>query len=274
MARLPQPGLDAGVWGTILNGFLLEEHNPDGTLKIRNDGTLTPQDASSTTKGVVQLAGDLAGNAGAPTVPGLAAKEPTISSGTTNQYWRGDKSWQTLNKATVGLANVDNTADANKPISAAQQAALDVKVSKSGDVLTGDLTFPANVSLIFDTVQQYLRWDTGEGLWLAVAADNKNLKLSYGGGNGRLVIDQYGFGEVARFSNGTLSMRTHSIKDVAAPTDAEDAANKNYVDSGGWSPVPTGTTSAGTAGQKAYDSDYLYICIAANTWRRVSLATW
>lgn len=33
----------------------------------------------------------------------LAAKEPAITSGTTAQYWRGDKSWQTLNEASVGL---------------------------------------------------------------------------------------------------------------------------------------------------------------------------
>jgi predicted RecA/RadA family phage recombinase len=31
----------------------------------------------------------------------LAAKEPTISAGTTLQYWRGDKSWQTLNTSAV-----------------------------------------------------------------------------------------------------------------------------------------------------------------------------
>lgn len=38
MARLPNPGGDAGNWGTILNDFLLVEHESDGTL--RSDGTL------------------------------------------------------------------------------------------------------------------------------------------------------------------------------------------------------------------------------------------
>lgn len=38
------------------------------------------------------------------------AKEPPISVGTTAQYWRGDKSWQTLNSAAVGLGNVENIA--------------------------------------------------------------------------------------------------------------------------------------------------------------------
>ena len=40
----------------------------------------------------------------------LDGKEPTITAGTTSQYWRGDKSWQTLDKSAVGLSNVENTA--------------------------------------------------------------------------------------------------------------------------------------------------------------------
>ncbi len=47
-------------------------------------------------------------------VSALAGKEGTITAGTTAQYWRGDKTWQTLNKSAVGLGNVDNTSDAAK----------------------------------------------------------------------------------------------------------------------------------------------------------------
>jgi hypothetical protein len=36
--------------------------------------------------------------------------EPIITGGTTAQYWRGDKTWQTLDKTAVGLGNVENTA--------------------------------------------------------------------------------------------------------------------------------------------------------------------
>lgn len=46
----------------------------------------------------------------AATTTALAGKEPTISAGTTSQYRRGDKSWQTLDKAAVGLSNVQNLA--------------------------------------------------------------------------------------------------------------------------------------------------------------------
>jgi hypothetical protein len=64
---------------------------------------------------------------------GLAtSKENTITAGTTSQYFRGDKTFQELNKAAVGLANADNTSDLNKPISTATQTALDGKQNNLG----------------------------------------------------------------------------------------------------------------------------------------------
>lgn len=43
----------------------------------------------------------------------------------------------TLAKADVGLGNVDNTSDANKPVSSAQQTALNAKASLTGATFTG-----------------------------------------------------------------------------------------------------------------------------------------
>jgi hypothetical protein len=37
-----------------------------------------------------------------------AGYQPLITAGTVSQYWRGDKTWQTLNKSAVGLGNVEN----------------------------------------------------------------------------------------------------------------------------------------------------------------------
>jgi len=75
----------------------------------------------------------------------LDAKEPTITAGTTSQYYRGDKSFQTLDKTAVGLSNVDNTSDANKPVSTATQTALNAKIS-TYDGVTYDVTALAAVS--------------------------------------------------------------------------------------------------------------------------------
>ena len=45
-----------------------------------------------------------------------------------------------ISKSMVGLGNVDNTSDANKPVSTATQTALDAKLSLAGGTMTGALT--------------------------------------------------------------------------------------------------------------------------------------
>ncbi len=85
----------------------------------------------------------------------LDAKEPLIADGTTSDYWRGDKSWQVLDKTAVGLSNVDNTSDANKPISTATQTALDLKADKTGVIqLVGAYT--TNTTLTGTTAETSL----------------------------------------------------------------------------------------------------------------------
>lgn len=37
-----------------------------------------------------------------------------------------------------------------------------------------------------------------------------------------------------------------------------------------WKDPPLTSTSPGTAGDLAYDSNHIYICIATNTWRRTN----
>jgi hypothetical protein len=37
---------------------------------------------------------------------------------------------------------------------------------------------------------------------------------------------------------------------------------------------PATATATGTAGEVRYDSDYIYICVATNTWKRVTIDTW
>lgn len=49
MARLPVPGADAGSWGTVLNDFLQQVHNNDGTLKNGSVGSDTLSNGAVTT---------------------------------------------------------------------------------------------------------------------------------------------------------------------------------------------------------------------------------
>lgn len=61
--------------------------------------------------------------------------EPFIIAGTTAQYWRGDKTWQTLNKAAVGLSNVDNTSDATKNVLSATKLTTARTLGITGDLV-------------------------------------------------------------------------------------------------------------------------------------------
>jgi hypothetical protein len=47
-----------------------------------------------------------------------------------------------ITKSMVGLGNVDNTSDANKPVSTAQQTALDLKAPLASPTFTGTVTMP------------------------------------------------------------------------------------------------------------------------------------
>jgi hypothetical protein len=67
-------------------------------------------------------------------------KEPAITATSSADYYRGDKTFQPLNKTAVGLSNVDNTSDANKPVSTATQTALDLKADLASPTFTGTVS--------------------------------------------------------------------------------------------------------------------------------------
>lgn len=104
MARLPEVGGDNGNWGEILNDFLLQSHAVDGQLK---DG------AVSEAKLDTALATKINSTPASP-VSSVAGKTGDVS----------------LTKTDVGLTNVDNTSDTDKPVSTATQTALGTKLDK------------------------------------------------------------------------------------------------------------------------------------------------
>jgi hypothetical protein len=116
--------------------------------------------ATSSTRGLVKLAGDLAGTADTPTVPGLSAKLDSSEKGAVNGVATLDSGGKltsaqvtfpvtsvasktgdvALTKSDVGLTNVDNTSDADKPISSATQTALNAKASSVHTHAIADVT--------------------------------------------------------------------------------------------------------------------------------------
>lgn len=106
----------------------------------RGDKTWVTLDKTSVGLSSVDNTSDASKPISTATQTALNTKEGTITAGTTAQYWRGDKTWQTLNKTAVGLSNVDNTTDLLKPISTATQTALDLKANLASPTFTGTVS--------------------------------------------------------------------------------------------------------------------------------------
>ena len=126
-----------------------------GAVKTYVDAQIasaTITDADAVTKGKLQLAGDLAGTAVAPTVPGLALKANTIDV-TNSLALKAPLASPTftgtvagITKSMVDLANVDNVSDANKPVSIAAQTALDLKAHLDSPTFTGTPILPTGAT--------------------------------------------------------------------------------------------------------------------------------
>lgn len=83
-----------------------------------------------------------------------------------------DYAWTTLTKTMVGLPNVDNTSDASKPVSTAQQTALNLKqtIPVAGQGTGGTVTQATNKTTGVTLNKQYGRI-TMNGAALAAAAE-------------------------------------------------------------------------------------------------------
>lgn len=165
------PGADAGQWGDILNDYLAQSHNTNGTLKdnVVTSNVIAPNSVTSSAIAPNSVtASSLAPNAVNNTVladGSVTAASLNIATGATGQVLTLDSAvtsgfkWSTptiptipvtsvagrigdiaLTKSDVGLTNVDNTSDANKPVSTATQTALNGKANTSHTHAEGDIT--------------------------------------------------------------------------------------------------------------------------------------
>lgn len=110
------------VWSATVAAAGIPDAPGDGQLYGRKDAAWSIVNKVAIGLGNVDNTSDAAKPISTATQAALNGKEPSITIGTTAQYWRGDKTFQTLNKAAVGLGNVDNTADANKNVATAVNA--------------------------------------------------------------------------------------------------------------------------------------------------------
>ncbi|HSX30877.1 MAG TPA: hypothetical protein VLE99_03080 [Candidatus Saccharimonadales bacterium] len=104
MSRLPQPGGDDGLWGQILNDFLAQSLNVDGTLKL---SAVPVQSVNGKTGAVTLTAGDV----GAPTT--LAALTDVTTAGVTDTqvlaYNQSSAKWLPATVSGAAVSDADST---------------------------------------------------------------------------------------------------------------------------------------------------------------------
>lgn len=140
--------------------------------------------------------------------------EPAIPAGTTAQYWRGDKTWATLNKTAVGLDQVDNTNDLAKPISTATATALAGKAATthnhSGTQITSGTIPAARLPAVTTTANGAMLF-----------ADKVKLDAATGTATGSTLALRGADGGVQFF---------RTIITETVPNAANQATRKDYVD--------------------------------------------
>ena len=131
MARLPSPGGDNGTWGVILNDFLSVAHDTEGALKASTVGSaqLTTSNSPSTNQSLVYNGTELQ----------WANMQPFIASGTTSQYLRGDKTWQSLTTTDI----TSGTFAAARLPGATEVAVGAVQLASTSEVTAGTNTTKA-----------------------------------------------------------------------------------------------------------------------------------
>ena len=126
----------------------------------------------------------------------ISSKIP--ETGITEQFlvYRNDEAtWTYISKNDVGLGNVDNTSDIDKPISAAIQAVLDTKVNSNNPVFTGTIDGATKGNVGLGNVDNTSDIDkpisdlTQAALDLTEKIANKNVAYGYVGLNGSGIVD-------------------------------------------------------------------------------------
>ncbi len=203
------------------------------TLTVDNTVALSGTDGST-------LNINVGGTLGTAAFTDSSVYEPAIAGGTTGQYWRGDKSFQTLNATAVGLGSVTNDAQTKSAI-------VPNTAPSSGQLLIGNGGGTAYAPQTVSGSGATITMSSAGVLTISAIASSGltgNIPASWLGsssttaaaGNDSRLSD-------ARTANAITTLTTISISTVADPTDGQALIYSSG--SGKWGP---GTVSGGGGG--------------------------
>lgn len=153
-----------------------------------------------------------------------------------------------LAKGDVGLGNVDNTSDANKPVSTATQTALDLKAPLASPTFSGTVTLPVGLTGV-------LRADTG-----VVSADSDVTDLVSAAST--ILAGKVELATDAETNTGTDTTRAITPANLTAWTGDTNIATVGTITAGTWNGTDIAVADGGTGRST---STTAYGLIAAGT---------
>ena len=138
-----------------------------------------------------------------------------------------------ITKSMVGLGNVDNTSDANKPVSTAQQTALDLKANLSGATFTGFVTLHSDPTQATHAATKQYVDEAAEGLRTKPAveiATTANLTATYNNGTNGVgaTLTATSNGAFPTIDGVTLSSTTPGQNGVLVKNQSTSSQNGRY----------------------------------------------
>ena len=210
---IPKTDLDSGVQASLTtadarDAAKLQGNNVDASVPadgqvlayVAASSAWVPSTASSTvvsdattsTKGIVQLAGDLGGTASAPTVPGLAGKANTVHTHAATDIASG-----TVATARLGSGTADNTKFLRGDSTWATPAASAGSIATDTDVV---LTSPTN--------KQYLGYNSSTSKWNNMSLAGTTAMATGGGVEGLSALGNIATSATVNLANGNVFSAT------------------------------------------------------------------
>ncbi len=250
MARLPIPGNDAGSWGDILNEYLQVEHHSDGTLKKSADIAKAKTDAQNalaaaqnaqssaddalTTADNAQSAANAAQTSVSNRIPTSYLDTDPLLSANSDVKLATQKAVKAYIDEAVTSGAPDATASTKGKIRLAGDLsgtadvptvpALNNKLNKAGDTMTGKLTLPSIQITGGTPITDYVLMtdNVGNGTWKPIPSAPV---ISVNSKQGEVVLSKNDIG-LSDVNNTSDINKPISTATQAALNAKEDTSNK------------------------------------------------
>ena len=123
----------------------------------------------------------------------------------------------------------------------------------------GDVTVPGDLEIYHDTSNSYIR-ETGTGNMYIQASE----RIRFTGINNEALLYLNENSNVEAYYNNALKLETT----------ATGTKTTGQMDIAALNTAPANAADTGTLGEIRYTADYIYVCVATDTWKRSAISTW